>query len=108
MDDDAPYSTEFCARRLKAIGDRTRWAILMLLLRESKTAGDLHAALDIDQTLLSHHLRILKEEGLITGERAGKNIRYSLAPGVGRIPPGSGVNLGCCCITLNNGTDPVS
>jgi ArsR family transcriptional regulator len=104
MVDDFPYSTEFCTRRLKAIGDRTRWAIIMLLVRGAKIVGELQTALDVDPTLLSHHLKILKDEGLITGQRTGKNICYSLAPGVELTPSGSGINLSCYCIELNDGS----
>jgi ArsR family transcriptional regulator len=98
-----PYSTEFCTHRLKAIGDRIRWTIILLLIGGPKIVAELHAAVEVDPTLLSHHLKILRDAGLITGQRTGKNIRYSLAPGVELTPSGSGLNLGCCRIALNDG-----
>jgi ArsR family transcriptional regulator len=33
------------------------------------------------QNLLSYHLRILREAGLISGERSGRRIEYRIEPG---------------------------
>lgn len=90
------FSAEFCSRRLKTIADPTRWAIVVELMAGAKTVGELNAVLRVEPTLLSHHLKILKTEGLAIAERAGRHLRYDLAPGVALSPPGEGFDLGCC------------
>ena len=58
----------------KALADPTRRRILELL----ETAGELAAHFDISKPTLSHHLATLKAAGLVTDERHGQNIVYSL------------------------------
>jgi ArsR family transcriptional regulator len=41
---------------------------------------DLNAAFDLSQPTISHHLRILREAGLIEAERRGTWAYYRLAP----------------------------
>ena len=97
----SPYSNAFCSGRLKAIADPTRWAVIAQLLDGPKNVGELNAFLNIDLTLLSHHLKILRNEVLVVCLREGKNVRYSLAPGLALPPPQRGIDLGCCRLELN-------
>ena len=65
----------------KALGDPTRVAIVNRLA----TAGpvcvcDLNAAFDLSQPTISHHLRVLREAGLVEAERRGTWAYYRLAP----------------------------
>ncbi len=96
------YTSEFCSRRLKAIADPTRWAIVTQLLRGPKNVGELNISLKLDPTLLSHHLKILRDEGFVVFSREGKSKRYRLSPEVELTSSGRGINLGCCCLELNN------
>lgn len=98
---ESPYSNAFCSGRLKAIADPTRWAVITLLLDGPKNVGEFNAVLNIDLTLLSHHLKILRDENFVTCLRKGKNVRYSLAPGLALPPPQRGIDLGCCQLELN-------
>ena len=51
----------------------------MLELRESsRCVHELVAALAVPQPLVSQHLRILKAAGVVTGERAGREVHYRL------------------------------
>ena len=62
----------------KALADPTRRRILELLPAKDLTAGELAEHFDISKPSLSHHLATLKNAGLVTDERHGQNIIYSL------------------------------
>src|SRR5215469_16142710 len=67
---------------LKALADSYRLRILATLARAEKPicVCDFTDALPLNQSTVSHHLRILREAGLITGERRGTWVYYQLAP----------------------------
>src|SRR5690242_9847202 len=93
-------SDNFCARRLKALADPSRWAIIMSLLNNPKMVAELLVELKIEQTLLSHHLKILRDEGFIESVREGKNVRCRLADNVQLPGEHSGIDLGCCRLEM--------
>ena len=62
----------------KALADPTRRRILQLLRDGDLTAGELAEHFDISKPSLSHHLATLKSAGLVSDERRGQNIVYSL------------------------------
>lgn len=90
-----------CATKLKALADPTRLAVVEALMDGPRHVGDLAGLLDVEQSLLSHHLRVLRDMGLLEARRDGKAVLYSLAPGVeGAAPAGAApaktIDLGCC------------
>ncbi len=95
------FSSDYCSRRLKAIADPTRWDVMAQLIEAPRTVGELNDSLRVDQTLLSHHLRILREEGFVEFTREGKKKRYRLSSDVQLTPSGRGIDLGCCRLELN-------
>lgn len=62
-----------------ALSDPTRFRILELLMQGEMCVNDLAAATDVSASGVSHHLRLLKDRGLVAGRRSGQNILYSLA-----------------------------
>ena len=62
----------------KALNDETRREILELLKVKDMNAGEIANAFNISKPSISHHLDILKRAGLITGEKNGQFIIYSL------------------------------
>lgn len=66
----------------EALADPNRRAILKLLRKGSRTAGEIAEAFDLTKPTLSHHFTVLKEAGLIRSERRGTNIVYALQTGV--------------------------
>ncbi len=66
-----------------ALADSTRISILNLLAqsREAVCVCDITGSFKLGQPTISHHLRILKEAGLITGDKRGKWVHYSLVEG---------------------------
>ena len=62
----------------RAIGDPHRLQILMLLLENELSAGEILKALDVVQSTLSHHMKSLVDTGVVTASRHGKWTYYSL------------------------------
>ncbi len=62
----------------KALNDETRRRILELLKEGDLNAGEIADAFHISKPSISHHLDILKRAGLITGEKKGQFVVYSL------------------------------
>jgi DNA-binding transcriptional ArsR family regulator len=62
----------------KALNDSTRRQILDLLKEKDLTAGEIAEAFDISKPSISHHLDLLKNAGLVSSERDGQFIVYSL------------------------------
>jgi ArsR family transcriptional regulator len=79
---EAAQSAQRFAPLCKALGDGTRLGILGLLIasEEPLCACELEACFDLSQPTISHHLRLLREAGLVETERRGTWIHYSLAP----------------------------
>ena len=59
--------------------DSTRLRILWLLCHTEECVSDIAAAVSMSSPAVSHHLRNLKQSGLITSRREGKEVLYSLA-----------------------------
>ncbi|WP_066828903.1 autorepressor SdpR family transcription factor [Collinsella ihumii] len=62
----------------KALSDPTRRKILELLGDGDLTAGEIGAHFDMSKATISHHLDVLREAGLVSSERHGRHIVYSL------------------------------
>ncbi len=67
--------------QFKALGDPVRWTIVRELRSGQRCACDLAARANVTPPLLSHHLKVLRDAGLITGTRRGRWIDYDLADG---------------------------
>jgi DNA-binding transcriptional ArsR family regulator len=89
-----------CASRLKALADAHRWSVVDLLLDNPMTVADLLEKLGLEQSLLSHHLKILRQAGIVESRREGKMVRYRLSEAVSWIGPGRGLDLGCCRLEM--------
>ena len=70
---------EKAANMLKAIAHPMRIAIINLL-EDGKhlTVTEIQEMVDIEQSTTSHHLGILKDKGILTSKREGKNTYYYL------------------------------
>jgi ArsR family transcriptional regulator, arsenate/arsenite/antimonite-responsive transcriptional repressor len=63
----------------KALGDTTRIRILKLLLsHNSLCVGIIAFKLNITQSAVSQHLKVLKTNGIVEGKRTGFNIHYRI------------------------------
>jgi ArsR family transcriptional regulator len=93
---------EDCVERLKVLADATRLQVLRELMGGALHVGELNARIPIRQNLLSHHLRTLREAGLVEAQRDGKSVLYALAEGVGQGKRRPAIDLGCCKISFDD------
>ncbi len=75
----ADHERAVAALRFRALGDETRLRILEQLVAGERPVSDLIVLVDIGQSLMSHHLRILREAGLVVDRREGRWIHYAIA-----------------------------
>jgi DNA-binding transcriptional ArsR family regulator len=61
-----------------AIGDRTRRQLLDLLAKGERAAGEIAAPFAISRPAVSQHLRILRDAGLVSVRKKGREQIYSL------------------------------
>ncbi len=70
------------AHGYRALGDPTRREILRLLREGDLAAGELAGQFEISWPSVSRHLNVLEVAGLVSSERRGGNIIYSLQTSV--------------------------
>lgn len=67
------------AETFKLLGDPTRLQILLACLDAPRSVNDIAAAVGASQSLVSHHLRLLRGARLVRGERAARQVFYQAA-----------------------------
>ena len=67
------------AELFKVFGDFTRIRILYVLFESELCVCDLATALNMNQSAISHQLKVLKQAKLVKGRREGKSVIYSLS-----------------------------
>ena len=67
-----------CVAFCKALADETRQQVLEMLLQGEKSVGDIVDAFPTSQPTISHHLNVLKQIGLVTSRKEGKQVFYSI------------------------------
>lgn len=90
-----------CADKLKVLADTTRLSVLRILMEGSKHVGEINAVLGLEQSLLSHHLKILRKAGLVTATRDGKAVLYHFVPTIRQNDPAKVIDLGCCLLSFD-------
>lgn len=70
---------ETVASTFQMISDSTRLKILWLLCHSEDCVINIAAAIDMSSPAVSHHLRLLKQAGLIVSRKDGKETYYTLA-----------------------------
>lgn len=63
---------------LKAIADDTRMKIITLLLQHNYCVRALSRKLEISEAAVSQHLKVLREAGLLSGEKKGYFMHYDV------------------------------
>lgn len=77
----SPEELADAATLLSAVADPVRLQLLHRLTGGTACVCDLQAEVPIAGNLLSYHLKVLREAGLISGTRRGRWIDYSLVDG---------------------------
>lgn len=67
-------------RKIKALADENRLAIMLALQHGEKCGCVLLEELNITQPTLSHHMKLLCDSDLVTGRKEGKWMYYSISP----------------------------
>jgi DNA-binding transcriptional ArsR family regulator len=100
------FQSQFCAERLKALGDPLRLRIVDALRQGELAVGDLAELLEAEFVTVSHHLQILKHAQLVETRREGRFIYYKLTPDLLQSAKGGAaqfLDLGCCRIEVPQG-----
>lgn len=63
-------------KKLKALGDETRFKLFLLLSEKRICVKGLAKTLEISESAVSQHLKVLKEAGLVKGEKVGYYVHY--------------------------------
>ncbi len=93
-----------CARFLKALADPERLKLIQCLQDGPKNVSELAALLGQELANVSHHLGVLRHAGLVTDQKQGKYVVYSLHPDIfqakERGQSCDWLDLGCCRFEL--------
>lgn len=76
-----PKTTDFLAAAdtFRQLGDGTRLQILWLLCHSEQCVLNIAAAVEMSAPAVSHHLKGLRQSGLIVSRRSGKEVYYTLS-----------------------------
>jgi len=97
-----PDERPSCDQLLRQVSTPSRWRILQRLAAGPETVGALAGSLALEQSLVSHHLAVLRRLGLVRRERRGSEMYYSSL-----LSGDDGVwELGCCQIRFRAGGPP--
>src|SRR5262245_24318528 len=66
------------AQVFKALGDPVRLEITLLLAERPRSVKELQAAVGHNQALVSHHLRLLREQGIVVSTARGRSNIYEI------------------------------
>lgn len=69
---------EKSSQLFKCLADKNRLSVFAILTHGSYTVSDMYRCLKLPQNLISHHLKVLKNEGLVDHQKIGRKIYYSL------------------------------
>lgn len=67
------------AETFRLLGDPSRLRIILCCMQGSSSVGDIAENLQLSQSLVSHHLRLLRGARLVKGVRNAKHIFYEIA-----------------------------
>ncbi len=71
-------SAQEVARLMGALSTASRVRILARLRSQPCTVGELSLAVEMEQPAVSHQLRVLRDLGLVVGNRTGRHVVYGL------------------------------
>ncbi len=92
-----------CSERLKALADPTRLHLVQRLFQGESSVSALCELVNADISAVSHHLKILRFAKIVTTERRGREIFYTLNPEILASKKDSDaiLNFGCCKFDLS-------
>ena len=95
--------SDYCAGMLRILADPERLLIIQSLREGPKTVGEIGANTKEAMGNVSHHLKVLREAGIVECKREGRFVRYRLTAGM-IVPSKSGqvdfLDIGCCRLEI--------
>ncbi len=88
------------SKALKVLTDTNRLSIIQELMYGSQTVGHIHESLQMEQSLVSHHLSVLKKWGYVFAEKKGREVFYKNSGSIKKGFSKLNFNFGCCSIRL--------
>lgn len=85
-----------CVDQLKILADDNRLKIIKTLMLGPQNVSDLVHSLGADQSLISHHLKVLRDANLVSSTRHGKSIIYTVSEKIRTKQSTQSIDLGCC------------
>ncbi len=73
------HDLSILAETFRLLGDPSRLRILLHCADGARAVSDIAQALELSQSLVSHHLRLLRGARLVKGERQSKQVFYTIA-----------------------------
>jgi ArsR family transcriptional regulator len=87
-----------CAERLFGVADKDRLLIVQLLRNGPRNVSQIGEELPLDMKMVSYHLGIMEESGIVERNKRGRFVIYRLHPDVSADP--SCLDFGCCKLRL--------
>ncbi len=81
--EDLAVNFEACRKTLAAIGDETRQSIILEMIRmdyNGSRVPDIMARTNLSRPAVSHHLKVMKDAGIVKMRREGRMTYYYLDP----------------------------
>ncbi|OWK40882.1 ArsR/SmtB family transcription factor [Fimbriiglobus ruber] len=89
-----------CADLLQALAEPTRLRIIELLLTGKKNVTELARDLNTEIVNVSHHLSVLRHAGLVSNEKHGRQVEYSLHPEYFPDDDAASMDFGWCRVDI--------
>ena len=99
-----PLHVRTCAEKLRALSDPERLRIINCLRTGPRNVSEIAEELKAEIVNISHHLGVLRNAHLVTSEKQGRFVVYSLPPEVfhpeGGADSAEHLDLGCCRLEI--------
>jgi len=89
-----------CSHMLRALANDVRLAVARQLLDGPRHVWELNRSLGLELSLLSHHLHVLRQAGIVEARRDGKAVLYQLSKTAEARQRGRIIDFGCCRIVF--------
>jgi len=96
------FRTLHFAAMMRVLADPTRLGVVRLLLDQPRRVGELETRLGVDQSLLSHHLKVMRDAGFVLGDRDGRAVLYRLSPSLTCASRREAIDLGGCTLEFQD------
>ena len=77
------HGVTILAETFRLLGDPSRLRILLYCLKSPRSVGDIAKSLDLSQTLVSHHLRLLRGARLVRSDAHVSTMLIDMASHIG-------------------------